>query len=153
MPPGRNPEAGFKGGKRSNKTHQSMDIPESRLCKKGKFTEAKLRCITHALAGTRNGLVADAGTTQAHGRAEWEAGLAMAARSLKPGATVGVDKGYAMGLKRRKMVEEAFGRIKTVGGLRKTRFKGLAKLAGRALFTFAAYNLARLVNLMEPQTA
>lgn len=33
-------------------------------------------------------------------------------------------KGYAMSLLRRKMIEEAFGRIKTVGGLRKARHKG-----------------------------
>jgi hypothetical protein len=39
-------------------------------------------------------------------------------------------KGYAMSLRRRKMIEEAFGWIKTVGGLRKTRHVGLAKLAG-----------------------
>ena len=36
-------------------------------------------------------------------------------------------KGYAMSLRRRKMVEEAFGWIKTVGGLRKTRPKGRDK--------------------------
>lgn len=44
-------------------------------------------------------------------------------------------KGYAMSLRRRKMIEEAFGWIKTVGGLRKSRHIGLAKLAGQALFT------------------
>lgn len=58
-------------------------------------------------------------------------------------------KGYAMSLRRRKMIEEAFGWIKTVGGLRKTRHKGLEKLSGQALFTFAAYNLTRLLNLMQ----
>lgn len=57
-------------------------------------------------------------------------------------------KGYAMSLKRRKMVEEAFGWIKTVGGLRKTRHKGLAKVSGQVLFCFAAYNLTRLLNLL-----
>jgi len=57
-------------------------------------------------------------------------------------------KGYAMSLQRRKMVEEAFGWIKTVGGLRKTRHKGLAKVSGQALFCFAAYNLTRLLNLL-----
>ena len=60
-------------------------------------------------------------------------------------------KGYAMSLRRRKMIEEAFGWIKTVSGLRKTRHIGLAKLAGQALFTFAAYNLERLLNLMKPE--
>ena len=57
-------------------------------------------------------------------------------------------KGYAMSLRRRKMIEEAFGWLKTVGGLRKTRHKGLAKVSGQALFCFAAYNLTRLLNLL-----
>ena len=62
-------------------------------------------------------------------------------------------KGYAMSLRRRKMIEEAFGWIKTAGGLCKTRHKGLAKLSGQAVFTFAAYNLRRLLNLMGPKPA
>jgi hypothetical protein len=56
-----------------------------------------------------------------------------------------------MSIRRRKMIEEAFGWIKTVGGLRKTKHKGLAKLAGQTLLTFAAYNLTRLLNLMKPK--
>jgi IS5 family transposase len=187
QPPGRNPEVDFKGEKRSNATHQSSTDPQSRLYKKGEFTEAKLRYMTHALAENRNGLIVDVETTQANGRAEWEAAQAMIARSVrKPGASVAGDKGYdtdsfvsylesrdikahiarkstgsavdgrtargkayAMSLRRRKMIEEAFGWIKTVGGLRKTRHKGLEKLSGQALFTFAAYNLTRLLNLMQ----
>ncbi len=35
--------------------------------------------------------------------------------------------GYGVSLKKRKLAEEIFGRGKTVGGLRKTRFIGLAK--------------------------
>jgi hypothetical protein len=37
--------------------------------------------------------------------------------------------GYAVSLKKRKRVEEIFGWSKTVGGLRKTRFIGLAKVS------------------------
>jgi len=187
-PPGRNPEIDFKGEKRSNATHESTTDPEARLYKKGEFTEAKLRFMTHALAENRNGLVVDVETTQANGRAEWNAAGTMVSRSVKAGATVGADKGYdtedfvsrmkqmgvkahvarktkgsavdgrtargkdyAMSLRRRKMIEEAFGWIKTVGGLRKSRHIGLAKLAGQALFTFAAYNLTRILNLMKPE--
>lgn len=58
-----------------------------------------------------------------------------------------------MGLRRRKVIEEPFGWTKTVGGLRKTHHKGLAKLSGQAVFTFAAYNLTRLLNLMWPKAA
>lgn len=64
-------------------------------------------------------------------------------------------KGYAISLRCRKQIEESFGWIKTVGGLRKTRHKGLEKLSGQALLTFAAYNLTRLLKLMsfEPMPA
>ncbi len=58
-----------------------------------------------------------------------------------------------MSLKRRKMIEEAFGWVKTVGGLRKTRHKGLAKLSDQALLTFAAYNLMRMLSLMWSKAA
>jgi len=188
-PPGRNPGVDFKGEKRSNKTHHSTTDPEARLFKKGEFTEAKLRYMTHALSENRNGLIVDVETTEANGRAEWEAAQRMVERSVKKrGATVGADKGYdteefvgglerlglrahvarkstgsavdgrtargkgyGMSLRRRKMIEEAFGWIKTIGGLRKTRHKGLAKLSGQAVFTFAAYNLTRLLNLMWPK--
>lgn len=185
-PPGRNPEVDFNGEKRSNATHESTTDPESRLFKKGEFTEAKLRYMAHALSENRNGLVVDVETTQANGRAEWEAADRMIGRQLKAGATVGADKGYdtadfvermgrhgvkahiarkttgsavdgrtargkgyAMSLKCRKRIEEAFGWIKTVGGLRKSRHIGLKKLAGQVLFTFAAYNLTRVMNLMQ----
>jgi transposase len=93
-PPGRNPEIDFKGEKRSNATHESTTDPEARLYKKGEFTEAKLRFMAHALAENRNGLVVDVETTQANGRAEWEAAGTMVSRSVKAGATVGADKGY-----------------------------------------------------------
>ena len=59
--------------------------------------------------------------------------------------------GYAISLRRRKMIEEAYGWMKTIGGLRKLRHRGQAKVA--ALFTFAAaaYNLVRLRRLLaEP---
>ena len=59
--------------------------------------------------------------------------------------------GYAVSLRIRKRIEEAFGWIKTVGGLRKTRHKGVAKLAGQALLCFAAYNLIRLQTLLSPR--
>ena len=45
------------------------------------------------------------------------------------------------------------GWIKTVGGLRKTRHKGLERLSGQALFAFAAYNLTRMLSLMRTAAA
>jgi hypothetical protein len=35
--------------------------------------------------------------------------------------------------------------------LRKSRHIGLAKLAGQVPFTFATYNLTRLLSLMQPK--
>ena len=57
-------------------------------------------------------------------------------------------KGYAISLRKRKRIEECFGWMKTIGGLRKTRHIGLQKIAGQALLTFATYNLVRLMNLL-----
>jgi transposase len=56
--------------------------------------------------------------------------------------------GYQQSLKFRKRIEEAFGWAKTVGGLRKTRFVGLEKVSTQAVFTFAAYNLTRLMTIL-----
>jgi hypothetical protein len=53
-------------------------------------------------------------------------------------------EGDKTSLKVRKRIEEAFGWIKTVGGLAKTKLIGHAKLAGQALLCFATYNLVRM---------
>ena len=62
--------------------------------------------------------------------------------------------GYAISQRRRKLVEEPYGWMKTSGGLGKLRHRGKAKAS--ALFTFAcaAYNLVRLRSLLaEPAPA
>lgn len=56
--------------------------------------------------------------------------------------------GYKVSLRKRKLVEEIFGWLKTVGGLRKTRHKGKRRVDGVFKFTAAAYNLVRMRNLM-----
>lgn len=56
--------------------------------------------------------------------------------------------GYKVSLRKRKLVEEIFGWMKTVGGLRKTRHKGKRRVDGVFKFTAAAYNLVRMRNLM-----
>ena len=48
----------------------------------------------------------------------------------------------------RKRIEEAFGWIKTVAGLRKTKLRGLAKVDWAFTFAAAAYNLVRLPKLV-----
>jgi IS5 family transposase len=54
---------------------------------------------------------------------------------------------YAVSQRIRKRIEECFGRAKTIGGMRKSRFVGCAKLDFQFVLTFAAYNLVRLRNL------
>lgn len=56
-------------------------------------------------------------------------------------------QGYVMSIKKRKCIEEVFGWLKTVGGLRKTRHRGQEKLAGQAMLCYAAYNLVRIGSL------
>ena len=55
--------------------------------------------------------------------------------------------GYAVSQKKRKRVEEIFGWMKTVGGMRKLRHRGLQLVAWMFTFTAAAYNLVRIRNL------
>jgi len=57
--------------------------------------------------------------------------------------------GYATSLKIRKRIEEIFGWSKTVGGLHQTRFRGVKKVTVQTVFTFAAYNLTRLMSLLQ----
>src|SRR5262245_17406464 len=56
--------------------------------------------------------------------------------------------GYALSQIRRKRVEEIFGWLKTVGGLRKTRHRrGVDRVGWAFAFGLAAYNLVRMRNL------
>jgi transposase len=55
--------------------------------------------------------------------------------------------GYAASQKVRKRIEEIFGWMKTVGGLRKTRYRGLARVGFVGYLVGAAYNLVRLARL------
>jgi len=56
--------------------------------------------------------------------------------------------GYGLSQRLRKRVEEIFGWVKTVGGLRKTRFRGIARTRLAALMVGAAYNLLRIARLI-----
>jgi len=55
--------------------------------------------------------------------------------------------GYAASQRIRKRIEEPFGWGKSIGGLRRPKFRGLAKLAHRFTLTMTAYNLIRLPRL------
>jgi transposase len=56
--------------------------------------------------------------------------------------------GYPISLRIRKRIEEVFGWMKTVGGLRKTRHRGTARVGWMFTFVAAAYNLVRLPKLL-----
>jgi Transposase DDE domain len=55
--------------------------------------------------------------------------------------------GYAVSQQKRKRVEEIFGWMKTVGGMRKLRHRGLPVVGWMFTFAAAAYNLVRIRNL------
>jgi transposase len=55
--------------------------------------------------------------------------------------------GYQVSQRVRKRIEEIFGWVKTVGGGRKLRYKGVARNQLWAEFTAAAYNLVRMAKL------
>ena len=55
--------------------------------------------------------------------------------------------GYHVSQRKRKLVEQVFGWMKTVGGLRKLRHRGIALVDWQLTFAATAYNLVRLRNL------
>jgi hypothetical protein len=55
--------------------------------------------------------------------------------------------GCELSQKKRKLVEQIFGWMKTIGGLRKTRFRGVRRTEQYAHFAGAAYNLIRIGRL------
>jgi transposase len=56
--------------------------------------------------------------------------------------------GYTVSQRKRKLVEQAFGWMKTVGGLRKLRHRGGPLITWIFTFTAAAYNIVRLRRLL-----
>ena len=180
-----NPSVDFHGERRRNDTHQSTTDPVALLARKGPGKEAKLSYAGHVLMENRNGLAVGGCVTQATGRAEVEAALALVEEIEGwERVTLGADKGYdhkefvlqlrehqvtphiarkptsiidarttrhpgyAVSQRKRKRVEEIYGWLKTVAGLRKTRHRGIARVGWIFTFALAAYNLVRMRNLL-----
>jgi transposase len=61
--------------------------------------------------------------------------------------------GYAVSQRIRKRVEEIFGWMKTVGGFRRTRYRGLERTQLAGYLVATGYKLVRLVRLVSPATA
>ncbi len=60
--------------------------------------------------------------------------------------------GYAVSQRLRKRVEEIFGWMKTVGGFRRTRYRGLARTGLQGYLVAAAYDLVRMATLLSKPT-
>ena len=57
--------------------------------------------------------------------------------------------GYALSQRIRKRVEEIFGWMKTVGGFRRTRYRGIDRTGLAGYLVATAYNLVRLARLLS----
>ena len=56
--------------------------------------------------------------------------------------------GYAISMIKRKRIEEPFGWIKTIGGLRKSRYRGRDLVEWFFVLTATAYNLIRIPKIL-----
>ena len=56
--------------------------------------------------------------------------------------------GYAVSQQKRKRIEEIFGWLKSVGGCRQTKFRGLERVGMAFTLALAAYNLIRIPKLL-----
>ena len=61
--------------------------------------------------------------------------------------------GYLTSQRIRKRVEEIFGWLKTVGGFRRTRYRGQSRTQLAGYLVAAAYNLVRMARLIPTRTA
>ena len=67
--------------------------------------------------------------------------------------TTAAAPGYAVSQRLRKRVEEIFGWMKTIAGLRRTRYRGLRKTGLVGFLVATAYNLVRLGKLLASSNA
>ena len=77
----------------------------------------------------------------------------MAQNEARPGgsaidARTARHPGYAISQRIRKRVEEAFGWMKTFGGLLTTRYRGRDRVQMHGYIVAAAYNLIRIAHLL-----
>lgn len=88
----------------------------------GFVADLRIMCVTPHIAAKKKGSAIDGRTTR--------------------------HPGYAVSQRKRKQIEEAFGWGKTVGPIRKTMLRGLDRVRAQFTLTMAAYNLAKLPNLL-----
>ena len=127
---GGNPTVNFHGQRRTNDTHQSTTDPDVRRYKTARGREARLGYLGHLLMEHRSGLIVNTMVTPANGHT-----------TRQPG--------YAISQQKRKLVEQGFGWMKTIGGLRKLRHRGGPLVHWVFTFTAAAYTIVRMRRLLE----
>ena len=165
----------FHGQKRKNDTHQSTTDPESRLYRKAQGREAKLSYMGHAVMENRHGLAVAGMVTQANGTAERRASEAMLETKSKEAGrriTVGEDKAYdtadhvanlrainvtphvtqndtltKTGKQRQSAIDERTTRHEGYS-MRKTKHRGIHRVAADFLLNLIAYNLVRIPKLV-----
>ncbi len=148
-----NPSVDFHGERRRNATHQSTTDPEARLTQASGRAEpeAALAMVEEIAGFGRVTLGADKGYDQKELVRELREHRVTPHVAQKPNSAI--DRrttrrpGYLLSQRRRKRVEEIFGWLKTVGGLRKTRYRGVARVGWTFTFAATAYNLVRMRNL------
>jgi IS5 family transposase len=113
-------------------------MADERLAGSGRITLAGDKGYdTYGFVGSCRALKVTPHVAQNHAR---PGGSALDARTTR-------HPGYAVSQWLRKRIEEGFGWMKTIGGLRKTRYRGRARVQWHAYLVAAAYNLLRIARL------
>ena len=123
--------------------------------------EAALLMMWRGKSGKRKTMGADKG----YDHADFVAGARQAgftphvAQNVSRGRTSHIDErttrhaGYAVSQNIRKRVEEIFGWLKTIGGMRKMRFVGEMNTEGYLLFALSVFDLVRMRNILGAKAA
>ena len=123
-------------GKAERRAAEAM--ADERLAGSGRITLAGDKGYdTHGFVASCRALKITPHVAQNHAR---PGGSALDARTTR-------HPGYAVSQWLRKRIEEGFGWMKTIGGLRKTRYRGRARVQWHAYLVAAAYNLLRIARL------
>ncbi len=156
-----NPTINFHGEPRRNDTHQSTTDPDSGLYREVRGKEARLYCDAHRQL-YRDVKFKTFGTDKGYHQKGFvqgcrERGIAPYVARKDKVQVAGLDgrtttrRSYQVSLKIRKRVEEIFGWIKTVGGLRRSQYRGLEQTQAWGYFVVGTYNPLRLARRRRPK--
>lgn len=166
-----NPTVDFHGERRSNATHESTTDREARLLRKAKGKEAEVTSATGAMeTAAATELLArhldqaerapqTVGADKGYHNAEWgsfcrEHDIAPHVAEIKDRKVTDLDGrttrtlGYQTSQNLRMRIEEIFDWCKEIGGLRRTRKRGVDRVGLSALLILSSYNLVRMAKLL-----